>query len=84
MITLCWSVKPRWVRSGRLKKNLESEQAERAKDESCLKSSLEYFEKVKANFDAERSALESEKATLLKRAEDAENNLSRWLQNWPT
>ena len=60
---------------GGLKKNLESEQAEHAKAESNLKSSLEDLEKVKANFNAERSALETEKAALLKRAKDTENQL---------
>jgi hypothetical protein len=58
-----------------LKKNLEIEQDECAKAESNLKSSLEDIGKIKANFDVERAAWETEKATLLKRAEDAENQL---------
>ena len=58
-----------------LKKNLEIEQAKRAKAESNWKSSLENIEKIKANFDAERAAWDTENATLLKRAEDAESQL---------
>ena len=58
-----------------LKKNLEIEQAERAKAESNLKSSLQDTEKIKANFDAERATWDTEKAMLLKRPKDAEGQL---------
>ena len=51
---------------------METQQSERAKFELSLKSSLEDIEKIKANFDIERAAWETEMATLLKRAEDAE------------
>ena len=58
-----------------LKKNLELGQTGRAKARSNLKSSLEDIKNTKANFDAERAAWDTENATLLKRAEDAENQL---------
>ena len=40
-----------------------------------MKTSLEEVEKIKAGFDAERTAWETDKAALLKRAEDAEAQL---------
>lgn len=58
-----------------LKKSLATQQNERAKAELSLKSSLEDIEKIKANFDGERATWETEKATLVKRAEDAEAEL---------
>jgi chromosome segregation ATPase len=58
-----------------LKKSLETQQSERAKAELSLKSPLENIEKIKANFDVERATWETEKATLLKREEDAEAQL---------
>jgi hypothetical protein len=60
---------------GDLKKNIELQQAEMSKAESKLKTSLEEVEKIKANFDAERIAWETDKAALQKRAEDAEAEL---------
>ena len=60
---------------GDLKKNIELQQAETSKAESKLRISLEEFEKVKAGFDTKRTAWETDKATLLKRAEDAEATL---------
>ena len=60
---------------GDLKKNIELQQAETAKAESKLKTSLEDIEKLKANFDAERSTWETDKVALLKRAEEAEKQL---------
>ncbi|XP_040244317.2 uncharacterized protein [Aegilops tauschii subsp. strangulata] len=58
-----------------LRKSLKSEEVGRAKAELSLKSSLEDLENMNAKFNADRSALETEKATLLKRTEDAENQL---------
>ena len=58
-----------------LKKELESEQALRAKVESCLQSSLEELEKIKAGFKTEKKSFETEKAALIKRAEAAEGQL---------
>ena len=55
-----------------LKKSLETQQSERAKAELSLKSSLEDIEKIRAKFDEERAALETENSNLLKRVEDAE------------
>ena len=59
-----------------LKKELESEQAVRAKAESSLQSSLEELEKIKAGFEAEKAAFQIEKATLLKCVKDAEGKLT--------
>ena len=60
---------------GDLKKNIELQQAESIKAELKLNSALEDLEKQKSKFDADRAALESEKADLLRRAEDAEKHL---------
>ena len=60
---------------GDLKKNVELQQAETIKVESEQKSSLEDIEKLKANFDAKRTTWETDKATLLKRAEEDEKQL---------
>ena len=54
---------------------MELQQAETIKAESKLKSSLEDIEKLKANFDADRTAWETDKVALLKRAEEAEKQL---------
>ena len=40
-----------------------------------MKSSLEEIEKIKASFDGERTAWESDKAALLKKAEEIEDQL---------
>lgn len=53
---------------GDLKNNIEMQQAETFEAKSKLKTSLEEFEKVKAGFDSKRTAWESDKAALLKRA----------------
>lgn len=58
-----------------LKKNFESEQAGRSKAEASLESSLKELEKIKADFESERSAFETEKVALLKRSQDAEDQL---------
>jgi hypothetical protein len=60
---------------GDLKKNIELQQAETSKAESKLKTSLEEIEKIKAGFDAERTAWETDKAALQRKAEDAEAKL---------
>ena len=50
------------------RKSMEIHQKECAKAELSLESSLENIEKIKAKFDEERAALETEKDNLLKRA----------------
>ena len=60
---------------GDLKKNIELQQIETYKAESKLKSSLEDIKKIKAGFDAERTAWETHKAALLKRTEEAKKQL---------
>lgn len=63
-----------------LKKDLEVEQALRVNAKSSLQgiqqSATEEMEKVKASFDTERVAFETEKAALIKRAEEAESWLA--------
>jgi hypothetical protein len=54
---------------------VEYQQAENIKAESKLKAVLEDNEKIKAKFDTERATWDTEKAALVKRAEDAENQL---------
>ena len=50
-------------------------EAKSSEAEAKLKSALEDLEKLKSDFTAERSILESEKTALLRRAEDAEKQL---------
>jgi predicted nucleic acid-binding Zn-ribbon protein len=55
-----------------LRKNIQSQQAETSKAKSELTTALENIEKLKKYFSTERTSWDSEKAALLKRAEDAE------------
>ena len=50
-------------------------QSEHAMAELSFKSSLEYIENIKAKFDEERDAFETEKDNLLKRDKDVEAQL---------
>lgn len=59
-----------------LKKELESEQTLRVKAESSLQSSLEELEKIKVGFETKKKSFETEKASLIKRAETAEGQLA--------
>ena len=60
---------------GDLRRSLKLQQTETSKAKSDLKASLEEIEKLKAGFDAERATWESDKAALVKRAEEAEAQL---------
>ena len=55
-----------------LQENIKSQQAETSKAKDELKGALTAMEKLKDGFKGERADWETEKATLLKRAEDAE------------
>jgi len=55
-----------------LRQNIQSQQADTSKAKSELKTALENIEKLKKDFSAERTGRDTEKAALLKRAEDAE------------
>ena len=55
-----------------LRRNIKSQQSETSKAKSELKTALEEMEKLKKDFKADRTSWESEKAALLKRAEEAE------------
>jgi predicted nucleic acid-binding Zn-ribbon protein len=55
-----------------LRQNIQTQQSETSKAKSELKTALEDIEKLKKDFSAERTSWETEKAALLKRAEDAE------------
>ena len=55
-----------------LRKNIQTQQSETSKDKLELKTVLEDIEKLKRDFNAERTGGETKKAALLKRAEDAE------------
>jgi hypothetical protein len=57
---------------GDLKKNIKLQQAETSKAKLELKTSFEEIDKLKAGFDADRAAWETDKATLAKRTEEAE------------
>ena len=59
-----------------LQKNIKSQQAETSKDKEELTSALTAMEKLKESFKSERAGWDTEKATLLKRAEDAEASLN--------
>ena len=58
-----------------LRQNIQSQQEETSKAKSEPKTALENIEKLKKDFSAERTGWETEKATLLKRAEDAKDVL---------
>ena len=58
-----------------MKKNVEFQQAETTKAQLKFKHALEDDQKLKADFDAKRAAWDTERASLLKRAEDAEKQL---------
>ena len=55
-----------------LKANIQTQQSETSKAKSELKTALENIEQLKQNFSVDRTGWETEKAALLKRAEDAE------------
>ena len=55
-----------------LRQNIQTQQSETSKAKSKLKTALENIEKLKKDFSADRTVWDIEKATLLKRAEDAE------------
>ena len=60
---------------GDLQENIKSQQAETSKAKEELKGALTAMEQLKDGFKGERADWEDEKATLLKRAEDAETAL---------
>ena len=55
-----------------LQENIKSQQAETSKAKDELKGALTAMEQLKDGFKGERADWETEKTTLLKRAEDAE------------
>ena len=55
-----------------MKADIKTQQSETAKAKSELKTALENIEQLKQNFNIEKDGWETEKAALLKRAEDAE------------
>ena len=55
-----------------LQENIKSQQAETSKAKDELKGALTVMEQLKEGFKSERADWETEKAALLKRAEDAE------------
>ena len=55
-----------------LKANIKTQQSETSKAKSELKTALEDIEQLKQNFGADKIGWETERAALLKRAEDAE------------
>ena len=55
-----------------LQENIKSQQAETSKAKEELKDTLTTMEQLKDGFKGERADWEAKKATLLKRAEDAE------------
>ena len=59
-----------------LQENIKSEQAETSKAKEELTNALTTMEKLKENFKSERAGWDTEKATLLKRAEDAKAALN--------
>ena len=58
-----------------LKANIKTQQSETSKAKLELKSALENIEQLKQNFNSEKDGWETEKAALLKRAEEAETAL---------
>ena len=59
-----------------LQENIKSQQAETSKAKDELTSALAAMEKLKESFKNERAGWDTEKSTLLKRAEDAEAALN--------
>ena len=59
-----------------LQENIKSQQAETSKAKDELTSALAAMEKLKESFKNERAGWDTEKLTLLKRAEDAEAALN--------
>ena len=59
-----------------LQENIKSQQAETSKAKDELTSALAAMEKLKDSFKNERASWDTEKTTLLKRAEDAEAALN--------
>ena len=59
-----------------LQENIKSQQAETSKAKDELASALAAMEKLKESFKNERAGWDTEKSTLLKRAEDAEGALN--------
>ena len=55
-----------------LRANIKTQQSETSKAKSELKTALENIEKLKQDFSADKTGWETEKAALLKRAEDVE------------
>ena len=55
-----------------LKANIKTQQSETSKAKSELKSALQNIEHLKKNINTDKNGWETEKAALLKRAEDAE------------
>ena len=55
-----------------LRANIKTQQSETSKAKSELKTALENIEQWKQSFSADKTGWETEKAALLKRAEDAE------------
>ena len=55
-----------------LRQNIQTQQSETSKAKSELKIALEDIEKLKKDFSTERNSWDTQKAALLKRAEDAE------------
>jgi chromosome segregation ATPase len=55
-----------------LQENIKSQQSETSKAKSELTTALEEMEKLKKDFKADRTSWESDKAALLKRAEETE------------
>ena len=55
-----------------LQENIKSQQAETSKAKDELTSALVAMEKLKESFKSERAGWDTEKTTLLKRAEDTE------------
>ena len=55
-----------------LKANVKTQQAEISKAKTELKTALENIEQLKQNFNVEKDGWETEKAAVLKRADDAE------------
>lgn len=58
-----------------LRQNIQTQQSETSKAKSELTTSIENIEKLKKDFSAERAGWDTEKAAMLKRAEDAEASL---------
>jgi chromosome segregation ATPase len=62
---------------GELSKRLKHQEAETVKAESKFQFALKENEQLKAKFATERSAFDTEKASLVKRAEEVESQLKQ-------